>query len=343
MATSERRSDSLGEPNTLLKDLHEKKQNLRRIANEVGSMAFELRDVRSRMAAQEASLAQETARRQSAESKARSVERELELLQKNLEERNSQALHSTSVAEQYLQELVDVRAKLEAGQTAADSSATVGNTVHLQCTNLLKEIEKKYELLQEREKFITRLGQQLTELQHDMKQREISQKQSRDEVERFQAEMKMALAKTSANKDGEFKKLMEDFSAKNVEQFAKHLSAKDDEIARVREEIKLASAQLKFKTQDLEAQLEKQRKADQELKKRVIKLEFWLQDARSQTRKLQRIAERREKEIKDLRAQLWLKEADSITPKAKSRLWDGSRFKILLSVSVVALLFLARR
>eukprot|EP01018_Ginkgo_biloba_P009569 Gb_37887 [translate_table: standard] len=90
----------LREPNPLLKDLQEKKQNFKRMASEVGSMASELRDVRSRMAAQEASFARETACRQAAEAKARNMERELHQLQKSLEEKNCQVQSSTSAAEQ---------------------------------------------------------------------------------------------------------------------------------------------------------------------------------------------------------------------------------------------------
>ena len=93
---------------------------------------------------------------------------------------------------------------------------------------------------------------------------------------------------------------------------------KDDEIAKLKDEIKIMSAHWKLKTKELESQvklswfacvmlihaclflvvgscicfksqLEKQRRADQELKKKVLKLEFCLQEARSQTRKLQRV------------------------------------------------------
>lgn len=88
------------EPNPILQALQERKQNFKRMASEVGSMASEIRDVRSRLASQEASLARESACRQVAEAKASSMETELLRLQKNLEERDSQLQTSASVAEQ---------------------------------------------------------------------------------------------------------------------------------------------------------------------------------------------------------------------------------------------------
>ncbi|MCO5577958.1 hypothetical protein L7F22_031795 [Adiantum nelumboides] len=99
MGTLERAPSST-EQNALLKDLYEKKQNIRRIASEVGSMASELRDVRAHMSMQEANLEQETARRQAAEAKAIAMEKELEVLQKILEERNTQTTSTVAVAEQ---------------------------------------------------------------------------------------------------------------------------------------------------------------------------------------------------------------------------------------------------
>lgn len=336
-------SVSSAESNALLKDLYEKKLNLRRIASEVGSMASELRDVRGRMSAQESTLEQEVARRQSAEAKAKSMEKELELLHKNLDEKSSQATSTASVAEQYLRELVDVRAKLGSTEEVAEANAASATTAQLQYKHLLKELEKKNEALQEHEDSVAELSQQLSELQHELRQRESSQMHWKSEVERLEAEMKIAVARVSANKDSELRKSLEDLSAKNTEQLARHLGVKDEEITKLREEIKLISAQLTLKTQELEVQMGKQRRADQELKKKIIKLEFWLQEARTQTRKLQRIAEKKEKEIKDLRSQLRLKDANATSVTGVSSFWGSSRFKILMSVSVVMLVFLAKR
>lgn len=335
MATLEKVQSS-----SLLQDLYQKKQNLRRIASEVGSMATELRDMRSRMAAQESSLEQETARRQAAETKAKDLETELELLQNALEEKNSLNASTASVAEQYLRELVDVRVKLGSAQEAADANAAAAALAESQCAMLMKEIQMKNEALQEHNAHTTKLSQQLSDLQQELRLRENSQKQLKDEVERLESEVKVAVTRVAARKDLEMKNSLEELSIKNAEQLSKHMSAKDEEIGRAREEIKLLSAQLRIKAQELEAQVEKHRVADQDLKKRVLKLEFWLQDARTQTRKLQRIAEKRERELKDLRAQL----ASNANPdKGVHGLWGNQRLKVMMSVTIVILALFARR
>ncbi|GAB2221981.1 hypothetical protein Drorol1_Dr00013178, partial [Drosera rotundifolia] len=48
-------------------------------------------------------------------------------------------------------------------------------------------------------------------------------------------------------------------------------------------------------------QMEKHRKADGDLKKRVLKLEIYLQEASAQSRKLQRMVERKDQAIEELR------------------------------------------
>ena len=132
-----------------------------------------------------------------------------------------------------------------------------------------------------------------------------------------------AFAKAGENKNCELRKILDEVSPKNFEKMNKLLGVKDEEIAKLKDEIKIMSAQWKLKTKGLESQvklswfagvilihlfsafmsfleaigscicfksqLEKQRRADQELKKKVLKLEFCLQEARSQTRKLQRV------------------------------------------------------
>ena len=52
------------EPNSLLNDLYLKKQSILRIAEEIGSMASELREARAQMAKKEEILQQETGGRQ---------------------------------------------------------------------------------------------------------------------------------------------------------------------------------------------------------------------------------------------------------------------------------------
>lgn len=330
------------EPNPILQALQEKKQNFKRMASEVGSMASEIRDVRSRLATQEASLSRETACRQVAEAKASSMETELRQLQKNLEERDSQLQTSASVAEQYLRELVDVRSRLTETQALAEASAASAQSAESQCFSLLQELDKKNKLLEEQESRVTTLGRQLEELQHDLISREVSQRQLKEEIMRIEQEITFAVAKAGTDKDCELQKVLNEVSTKNFENLSKHLSAKDEEIARLKEEIKIMSTQWKLKTQDLEAQLDKQRRADQELKKRVLKLEFCLQETRSQTRKLQRIGERRDKTIKELREQLQSQKNGSVSIENPS-FWESSGFKFVVSMSMVVLVIFSKR
>lgn len=330
------------EPNPILQALQEKKQNFKRMASEVGSMASEIRDVRSRLATQEASLARESACRQVAEAKASSMETELRELQKNLEERDSQLQTSASVAEQYLRKLVDVRSRLTETQALAESSAASAQSAGLQCFSLLEELDKKNKLLEEQESRVTTLGRQLEELQHDLSSREVSQRELKEEIVRIEQEISFAVTKAVTHKDCELQKVLNEVSTKNFENLSKHLSTKDEEIARLKEEIKIMSTQWKLKTQDLEAQLEKQRRADQELRKRVLKLEFCLQETRSQTRKLQRIGERRDKAIKELREQLQTRKNGSASSE-KPSFWESSGFKFLVSMSMVVLVIFSKR
>ncbi|KAH7435290.1 hypothetical protein KP509_06G058000 [Ceratopteris richardii] len=183
------------ETNALLKDLYEKKQSIRRIAREVGSMASKLREVRAHMAILEANLQQETARRMATEAKAEAMGKELEMLQKILGDKNSLVFSSVSLAER---------------------------------TFTTWSIE-----------------------------------------------------------------LFEDVKSKNTEHLMKKLVQEDEELAWQREELRTLSAQLKIKATEL-----------QESKKRVIKLEFLLREAPIQARKLQKVAEKKDKDLKDLQTQL---------------------------------------
>ncbi|KAL0454578.1 UNVERIFIED_CONTAM: Nuclear envelope-associated protein 2 [Sesamum latifolium] len=82
---------------------------------------------------------------------------------------------------------------------------------------------------------------------------------------------------------------------------------------------------------------EKHHRADQELKKKVLKLEFCLQEARSQTRKLQRMGERRDKALKELRDQLAAKQPSPPPISEKHNFWETSGFKIVVSMSMLIL------
>ncbi|GAB2288074.1 Nuclear envelope-associated protein 2 [Dionaea muscipula] len=120
---------------------------------------------------------------------------------------------------------------------------------------------------------------------------------------RVEHDIMEVVAKAGVNKDCELWKLLDEVSPKNLEKMNKLLTGKDEEISRLKDEIRILSAYRKLKTGNGIA-VRNQQRAYQELKKRVLKLEFCLQEARSQTRKLQRMGERRDKAIKELRDQL---------------------------------------
>ncbi|XWS58049.1 hypothetical protein CRYUN_Cryun08bG0001800 [Craigia yunnanensis] len=324
----------------LLKDLNEKKQSFRR---NVVSLAAELKEVRSRLASQEQSFAKETLTRQEAETKARNMEEEIFRLQTRLQERNGQLQASASAAEKYLRELDDLRSQLSVTQATADASATSAQSAQLQCLALLKESDEKNSSLKEHEDRVTRLGEQLDNLQKDLQARESSQKQLKDEVLRIEHDIMQAVAKAGAKKDCELRILLDEVSPKNFDKINKLLIVKDEEITKLKDESRLMSAHWKLKTKELESQLEKQRRADQELKKRVLKLEFCLQEARAQTRKLQRMGERRDKALKEIRDQQAAKQLCGASGAEKQNFWETSGFKIVVSMSMLILVVFSKR
>ncbi|KAJ7973214.1 myosin heavy chain, cardiac muscle isoform-like [Quillaja saponaria] len=300
----------------LLKDLNEKKQSFRR---NVVSLAEELKEVRSRLATQEETYAKETLTRQEAETKAKNMEEEIGRLQKRLEDRNEQLQASASTAEKYLKELDDLRSLLSTTRETADASAASAQSAQLQCLALVKELDEKTSSLKEHENRVIRLGEQLDNLQKDLQARETSQKQLKDEVLRIEHDIKQAVVKAGASKDCELRKLLDEVSPKNFEKMNKLL------------------------TKELESQLEKQRRADQDLKKRVLKLEFCLQEARSHTRKLQRMGERRDKALKELRDQLAAKQHVTVEGAERQNMWENSGFKIVVSMSMLILVVFSKR
>ncbi|XP_010270972.1 PREDICTED: synaptonemal complex protein 1-like [Nelumbo nucifera] len=338
MEVSEKPSASARDLDPLLKDLDEKRQSFRR---NVVSLATELKDARSQLALQEESFAQEILSRRVAETRAKSMEEEVLQLQKSLEERDVQLLASASTEQQYLKELDELRLQISITQETADASAASAQSAQLQCLALLKELDVKNSSLKEHEERVNRLGQQLDNLQKDLQAREASQMQLKDEILRIEEEIMQAISKAGANKNCELRKILDEVSPKNFEKINKLLDAKDQEISRLRDEIRIMSAHWKLKTKELESQLEKQRKVDQELKKRVLKLEFCLQEARSQTRKLQRMGERRDKALKELRDQLATKQQGVSID--KQNFWESSGFKVVVSMSMLILVVFAKR
>ncbi|KAH7542895.1 hypothetical protein FEM48_Zijuj02G0123700 [Ziziphus jujuba var. spinosa] len=317
---------SVHEIDPLFKDLNEKKQSFRR---NVVSLAAELKE--------------------EAETEAKNMEEEFTRLQRRLEERNGQLQASASTAEKvpthipYLKELDGLRSQLAATQATADASTASAQSAQLQCLTLLKELDEKNFALKEHEDRVTRLGEQLDNLQKDLQARESSQKQLKDEVLRIEQDIMQAVSKIGANKDCELRKILDEVSPKNIEKINKLLVVKDEEISKLRDEIRVMSAHWKHKTKELESQLEKQRRADQELKKRVLKLEFCLHEARSQTRRLQRMGERRDKALKELKEQLAAKQQVEPSGAEKHKFWETSGFKIVVSMSMLVLVVFSKR
>ncbi|KAL8166314.1 hypothetical protein V2J09_007813 [Rumex salicifolius] len=323
----------------LLKDLSERKQSFRR---NVVSLAAELKEVRGRLALQTHSSAKETLTRQEVEAKAKSMAEEISMLQKSLEERNEKLQASNSAAEKYLADLDSLRSHLTVAQATSDASVASAESAQLQCLALVKELDSKNNSFKEQEDRIKRMEEQLGNLQNDLQSREFSQKQLKDEVVRVEHDIMLALAKAGLNKDCELRKLLDDVSPKNLEQMNRLLTEKDEEIGRLRDEIKILSAHWRFKTKELESKLEKHKGLNQELKKRVLKLEFCLQEARSQTRKLARMGERRDEAIKDLQDQLAMKPQQHTSGCCeKQSFWESSSFKAMVSMSMLVLVLLS--
>ncbi|VVB15212.1 unnamed protein product [Arabis nemorensis] len=324
----------------LLRDLDEKKESFRR---NVVSMAAELKQVRGRLVSQEQLCVRETLCRKEAETKAKNMEIEIFNLQKILEDRNCQLEASTSAAEKFLEEVDDLRSQLALTKELTETSAASAQSAQLQCSVLTEQLDDKTRSIREHEVRVTELGHQLDNLQRDLRIRESSQKQLRDEVMRIESEITEAVAKSREGTECELRKLLEDVSPKKFERMNMLLAVKDEEIAKLKDEIRLMSAHWKLKTKELESQLERQRRADQELKKKVLKLEFCLQEARSQTRKLQRMGERRDKAIKELRDDITGKQWNESGSGVKPNFWDTSGFKIVVSMSMLILVIVSKR
>ena len=73
---------------------------------------------------------------------------------------------------QYLRELDDLRSQLSVTQATADASAATAQSAQLQFLALLKELDEKNSSLKEHEDRVTRLGEQLDNLQKDLQARE---------------------------------------------------------------------------------------------------------------------------------------------------------------------------
>ena len=92
-------------------------------------------------------------------------------------------------------------------------------------------------------------------LQKDLRARESSQKQLKDDVLRMEHDILQAIAKAGASKDGELRKLLDEVSPKNFEKINKLLIVKDEEISKLRDEVRIMSTHWKLKTKELESQV----------------------------------------------------------------------------------------
>jgi predicted nucleic acid-binding Zn-ribbon protein len=140
-------------------------------------------------------------------------------------------------------------------QATAEASAASAKSAESQCLFLLKELNEKDRSLKEHELRVNKLGEQLALLQKDLEAREFSQRQLKDEVLRIETDIMDAVSKAGSKKDNELLKILSDVSPRNVENISKHLNAKDTEIARLRDEIRILSAHWTNKTKELESQV----------------------------------------------------------------------------------------
>jgi uncharacterized coiled-coil protein SlyX len=158
---------------------------------------------------------------------------------------------------QYLHELDDLRTQLSITQATAEASAASAKSAQVQCLSLLKELNEKDISLKEHELRVNKLGEQLDLLQKDLQARELSQMQLKDEVLRIETDIMDAIAKAGSrsDKDNELLKILSDVSPRNVQNLNSLLNAKNTEIARLREEIRILSAHWTNKTKELESQV----------------------------------------------------------------------------------------
>ncbi|KAJ0237690.1 Nuclear envelope-associated protein 3 [Hirschfeldia incana] len=352
----------MAEDDPLLKDLSEKKQSFRR---NVVSLAADLKQARTRLAEQERSCSQEAMSRQEAETRVKRMEVEMLQLANELNKKVEQIRASDVATEKYVKELGDIKSQLEATHATAEASALSAESAQAQCKLLSKHLHERSDSLKEQEDQVTRLGEQLENLQKELKARESSQKQLRDEVLKVEGDIMRVVAsefRTKENYD------LDEDSPKNFERINRLLKVKDDEIARLRDELKIISAHWRFKTQELEdqvktthafsfsffcgffmpvfcfmEQVENQRRINQELKKKVLKLEFCLGETRIQTRKLHKIGERNDVAIQELKKQLAAKKQDEADPFSNQNFWDKSGFKVVVSMSMLILVAFSRR
>ncbi|XP_062208929.1 nuclear envelope-associated protein 2-like isoform X2 [Phragmites australis] len=304
-------------------------------------MAAELKDARNKLASQELLFAQESETRKVAELKARNLEEEVWKLQKCLEDKDELLRLSLCSTEQYHNELDGLRSQLSVTQATAEATAVSAMRVLLHCSSLLGKLNDKDNSLSERELPGNNLAEQVNHLHGYPEGRDYSRMQLKGYSLRTESDITDAFAKSGFDNDNELLKIMSDVSP-NSENIDKDLILEDDGIAKLRVGIMVLSAHWTNKSKELESQLDKHRRTVQELKRKVLKLEFGLQEPRSRLWKLQRIRKKRDKSLK-LRNQVAVEQPSGGGSGDKHNLWESSVFKLIASMSMLALFTLAKR
>ncbi|GFZ09626.1 hypothetical protein Acr_21g0002250 [Actinidia rufa] len=217
---------------------------------------------------------------------------------------------------------------------------------------------RKNSSLKDHEVHMNKLEEQLDLLQKDLQAREFSQKHLKDEVLRIEHGIMQAIAKAGISKDCELRKVLDEVSPKNFEKINKLLSVKDEEIAKLRDEMRIMSAHWKIKTKELESQLEKHRRADQELKKEGFEVGVLPPRSSCSNTKTPKDAficlssvqhsqfamgDRRDKALKELRDQLATRKQGGDMGGEKQNFWESSGFKIVVSMSMLILVVFSKR
>lgn len=146
----------------------------------------------------------------------------------------------------------DLRSQLSSTQATADDSSVSAQSSQIQCLVLEKEFDEKKNSIKEHEYRVDMLEEQLGQLQKDVQGREASQKQLKDEVLNLEHEVMQAVEKARARADCELRRILEEV---NFEKINEHLTAKDEEIVKLRHEIRITSAHWKLKNKDLQSQV----------------------------------------------------------------------------------------
>lgn len=150
----------------------------------------------------------------------------------------------------------EFRSQLDATNVTAESSADSAQSAHVQCSLLKQQLDDKTRSLREHEHRVTQLGRQLDDLQRGLSLRECSEKQLREELRRIEREVTEAITKAGiGSNDCVLQKLLEDVSPMNFERMNRLVEVKDEEVKKLKDEIRLMSGHWKHKTKELESQV----------------------------------------------------------------------------------------